>query len=260
MAVPQNFRSAFNGFNREDVVNYLSYISAKHENQINALKSEAEELRQRLTEQVAALERVEELEQSVKAADDEREQLRSALREGESVWEQCQAELDGCVQERDRLQGELEAMKAGNLERASRDDQQAEALKEKDLALMEKDQLLEEKEREIAALKLELEQAKSAAQTRKTDGSGRWTEELNAYRRAESAERRARERVNQMYDQANGALAEASVRVERTAADVAELVIRVEAELALLRQAIGDSGNILADTAMALGAIRPETD
>ena len=45
MAAPQNFRSAFNGFNREDVVHYLEYINTKHSNQINQLTAENQELR-----------------------------------------------------------------------------------------------------------------------------------------------------------------------------------------------------------------------
>ena len=45
MAAPQNFRSAFNGFNREDVVHYLEYINTKHTNQINQLTAENQELR-----------------------------------------------------------------------------------------------------------------------------------------------------------------------------------------------------------------------
>lgn len=51
MAAQQNFRSAFNGFNREDVVHYLEYINAKHTSQVNQLTSESEELRQRLAQQ-----------------------------------------------------------------------------------------------------------------------------------------------------------------------------------------------------------------
>ena len=50
MATPQNFRIAFNGFNRDDVVNYISFITTKHENQVNQLLTEAEELRQELAE------------------------------------------------------------------------------------------------------------------------------------------------------------------------------------------------------------------
>ena len=45
MAAPQNFRSAFNGFNREDVVHYLEYINTKHNNQLNQLTAENQELR-----------------------------------------------------------------------------------------------------------------------------------------------------------------------------------------------------------------------
>ena len=48
MAAPQNFRTAFNGFNREDVVHYLEYINTKHTTQVNQLTSENEELRSQL--------------------------------------------------------------------------------------------------------------------------------------------------------------------------------------------------------------------
>lgn len=48
MSAPQNFRSAFNGFNREDVVHYLEYLNTKHTNQINQLTAENESLRQQL--------------------------------------------------------------------------------------------------------------------------------------------------------------------------------------------------------------------
>ena len=48
MAAPQNFRSAFNGFNREDVVHYLEYLNAKHTSQLNQLTTENEFLRQQV--------------------------------------------------------------------------------------------------------------------------------------------------------------------------------------------------------------------
>ena len=40
MAEPMNFRSAFNGFNREDVVHYIEYLNANHENQIKQLQAD----------------------------------------------------------------------------------------------------------------------------------------------------------------------------------------------------------------------------
>ncbi len=51
MALQQNFRSAFNGFNREDVVHYLEYLNTKHTNQVNQLTAEAESLRAQLSAQ-----------------------------------------------------------------------------------------------------------------------------------------------------------------------------------------------------------------
>ena len=48
MPAPQNFRSAFNGFNREDVVHYLEYLNSKHTAEVNQLTSEADYLRTKL--------------------------------------------------------------------------------------------------------------------------------------------------------------------------------------------------------------------
>ena len=50
MAVPQNFRNALNGFNKDDVVRYLEYINAKHNNQILQLTAEVDELRAQLNQ------------------------------------------------------------------------------------------------------------------------------------------------------------------------------------------------------------------
>ena len=44
MAMPQRFRSAFNGFNREDVVNYIEYLNNSHNTQIEQLRNQLNEL------------------------------------------------------------------------------------------------------------------------------------------------------------------------------------------------------------------------
>ena len=62
MNEPQTFRSAFNGFHREDVVRYLEYINAKHAAELNQMASDLDHLRTQLetaapqAEAVAALE------------------------------------------------------------------------------------------------------------------------------------------------------------------------------------------------------------
>ena len=82
MSAPQNFRSAFNGFNREDVVHYLEYINTKHNTQLNQLNSENDYLRTKLE----ALQPNPELEQ-------ERMDLAARVKELEARCEELEAQL-----------------------------------------------------------------------------------------------------------------------------------------------------------------------
>ena len=43
MAATQRFRAAFNGFNREDVVNYIEYLNNRHTAQIEQLNNQLQE-------------------------------------------------------------------------------------------------------------------------------------------------------------------------------------------------------------------------
>ena len=56
MAAQQNFRTAFNGFNREDVVHYIEYLNSKHAAEISQLNSELEYLRTQQTTSAEAAE------------------------------------------------------------------------------------------------------------------------------------------------------------------------------------------------------------
>jgi predicted RNase H-like nuclease (RuvC/YqgF family) len=91
MAAPQNFRSAFNGFNREDVVHYLEYINTKHNNLVNQLTSENQELR--AAAQQPAVEDQSELVESLQAQCDE-------------LTAQLEEEKNRCAE----LTGKLEAL------------------------------------------------------------------------------------------------------------------------------------------------------
>ena len=62
MSAPQNFRTAFNGFNREDVVRYLEYINNKHNTQVNQLHEENAALRVQLEAVPVVEDRTEEVE------------------------------------------------------------------------------------------------------------------------------------------------------------------------------------------------------
>ena len=80
MTAPQNFRSAFNGFNREDVVHYLEYLNTKHSNQLNQLNAENESLRK----QVDALPALESQQLLTSSLEDKCAELTRLLEEAQS--------------------------------------------------------------------------------------------------------------------------------------------------------------------------------
>ena len=82
MAGKQNFRNAFNGFNKEDVVQYIEYLNSKHNNTVNRLKSENQEL----------LKEVEEL-RARPVRDPEREERYAALQAEFDALQEKNAEL-----------------------------------------------------------------------------------------------------------------------------------------------------------------------
>lgn len=173
MAAFQNFRSALNGFNREDVVHYIEYTNNKHASQINQLQTEISALREEL-----------------------------AAYTGQPVPDPEQITL--LEQERDAALTELETVKA----------QLADAQRQSD-------------------------------------------DELEAYRRAERAERIAKERVTQLYDQANGALAEATVRTDETATQICAAADAVIAQLTELQDLLRQGKITMKDAATSMYAIRP---
>ena len=79
MDAPQSFRSAFNGFNRQDVVHYLEYINTKHQTQVNELTAEADDLRRQLEDLQAKTTQVAELEARLAAMTEERNALHTQL-------------------------------------------------------------------------------------------------------------------------------------------------------------------------------------
>ena len=99
-----------------------------------------------------------------------------------------------------------------------------------------------------------------AAQIQQDSGRNRLEEELEAYRRAERTERYARERADNLYRQANGALADATVKVDEAAHQFSQMTDNVVAQLSDLQNAIASSKQALRDAAATLYTIRPNSD
>lgn len=127
MATPQSFRSAFNGFNREDVVHYLEYLNTKHASQLDQLNNEVAFLRRKLEEQPetdpAAGEemtrRIGELEEKLAESVQERETLSQKVSQLEKELDQSRAERVTVQHQADQ---ELEAYRrAERTERMARE-------------------------------------------------------------------------------------------------------------------------------------------
>lgn len=127
MAAPQSFRSAFNGFNREDVVHYLEYLNAKHATQVEQLNTETAFLRKKLEEQPetdpAAMEemtrRAEALEEKLAESEKERESLAGKVSRLEEELARVKGEKTASLHQADQ---ELEAYRrAERTERMARE-------------------------------------------------------------------------------------------------------------------------------------------
>ena len=200
MAVTQRFRSAFNGFNREDVVNYIEYLNTKHSAELNQMNSELDYLRTREPQLPAATADASDLEETLS-------QQAARIRE---LFDRC-----------NQLEEELAAAKAEN-----------EALTQQAMV-------------------------PAAAEAQPAPIKSRTEDELEAYRRAERTERYARKRAEQLYQQANGALADATIKVEDAARHVGQVTDKVISQLAELQNAVADSKQALRDAAASMYTIRP---
>ena len=116
MSAPQNFRSAFNGFNRDDVVKYLEYINSRHHAQVNQLTGENEYLRQQLEAAQAApgaqeeLQRLQELCASQQA---ELEELRAVRTAMEARCSGMEKELEEAQEARRRAEEDQSTAQCG---------------------------------------------------------------------------------------------------------------------------------------------------
>lgn len=91
MSAPEKFRSAFNGFNRDDVVSYLEYINNRHNTVVNRLTAEADDLRARLEKS----QETQSAPDAILTLEQEREELRAQLEalrsQKDALQERCDA-------------------------------------------------------------------------------------------------------------------------------------------------------------------------
>ena len=164
MDTPQNFRTAFNGFNREDVVRYLEYLNAKQAAQVGQLTEEADALRQQLAQKEDAgsdsvsFEELEDLRTKLEAS----ESSNAALENRCADLEERMAEKIALEQKVEELQQKLDEAPAA--ETAAPD----EKLAEKDARIAELEKQLAEKDARLSELE-KLPQEKQALEAQIAD-------------------------------------------------------------------------------------------
>ena len=131
MSAPQNFRSAFNGFNRDDVVKYLEYINSRHHAQVNQLTGENDYLRQQLEAAQAApgaQEELSRLQALCASQQEELEELRAVRTAMEARCSGMEKELEEAQRKAEEAQSTAQCGVAQELEayrRAERMERQA---------------------------------------------------------------------------------------------------------------------------------------
>ena len=118
MAFAQNFRSAFNGFNREDVVHYIEYLNAKHTGALNQLKSE----NQTLADELEALREKPDLTEECAQLRGENQELQAQVESLTAQLEELTKQLEEAQQFTPLADEELEAYRrAEKAERTARE-------------------------------------------------------------------------------------------------------------------------------------------
>ena len=233
MSNSQNFRSAFNGFNREDVVHYLEYLNSKHTSLVNQLSQEADNLRQKLNLAADAIAADSSRAEQIVALESERDVLKVQLAEALRAAEESDAARAAAEAECEALRQQLCTAPAAN-------------------------------EDEVVTLRLQLAQAQekcAGLEARlQNNTSANVEKELEAYRRAERIERLARERADQLYRQTNGVLADASLKVDQVASDIGGIADQVLSQLQVLQQAVTGSKQALKDAADVMYTLRPQLE
>ncbi len=172
MSELKNFRSAFRGFNRQDVVNYIEYINNSHNAQVEQLNN----------------------------------QLQIALAQPTD----------------EELKARLEAAEA---------------------RIAELEETLAQQDRAVLS-----------------DGASCTEQELEAYRRAERVERMAKERAEQIYAQANGVLADATLKAESASAHIGAIADQVSNQLKEYQDSVLETKATFQEAVATLYAIKPQAE
>ena len=261
MDAPQTFRTAFNGFNREDVVHFLEYTNNKHQIQLDALREENRALQSKLKNRP-------EVDPDTTA---ELERLRRELESQRAYSAMLEGRLDEANEKLNAAQ-EAAAPETAAPETAPADtaalDAQIEDLNtelmlaqsrigelEGQLGTAGQDVLAAQGKARALEEQLAAAQGKIAELERQLADSR--TGVVDLYRRQQQAERFVREQSELVYHQANGVLSQAQLQVNAASQELTAATEEAMGRITALQMAIAQSRQALEDAASLMKAIRP---
>lgn len=209
MSEPLNFRSAFNGFNREDVVHYIQYLKSIHENQIRQLKAD-----------LALMQKESFLPEPDDSKNEEIAQMQEQFEQQEAVLTALNAEKDELLAKCAQLETVLNVLSTEN-------------------------KLLNAKVAQLETQIMAVTTERDAAVNAKPVMSSYVADELAAYRRAERVERLAIERANDIYRKLRAALQDTAAQTDQAATNLDSISNQVSAQLGALRSSLIDSKSYL---------------
>ena len=260
MDAPQTFRTAFNGFNREDVVHFLEYTNNKHQIQLDALREENRALQSKLKNRpevdpdtTAELERLRRELESQRAysamlegrLDEANEKLNAAQAAAPETAAPEPAPADTAA-----LDAQIEDLNTELMLAQSRIGElegQLGTAGQDVLAAQGKARALEEQLAAAQGKIAELERQLADSQTGVVD----------LYRRQQQAERFVREQSELVYHQANGVLSQAQLQVNAASQELTAATEEAMGRITALQMAIAQSRQALEDAASLMKAIRP---
>lgn len=264
MDAPQTFRTAFNGFNREDVVHFLEYTNNKHQIQLDALREENRALQSKLKNRpevdpdtTAELERLRRELESQRAysamlegrLDEANEKLNAAQAAQEAAAPEAAAQ-EPAPADTAALDAQIEDLNTELMLAQSRIGElegQVNTAGQDVLAAQGKARALEEQLAAAQGKIAELERQLADSQTGVVD----------LYRRQQQAERFVREQSELVYHQANGVLSQAQLQVNAASQELTAATEEAMGRITALQMAIAQSRQALEDAASLMKAIRP---
>lgn len=238
-----HFRTALNGFNRQEVVQYIEYITMQHKTELNQLTADLEFEKKKAESQDAGA--VDALRAELSQKEEALESLKNAQAEKDAQIAALQESL-----EKAREEAEVKALEAeAKAQEAEAKAQEAEALR----------QTFSQQENKLAEMEKNVDEMKSGS-LRKGAVTGpsrviptRTVRKETQEPHCDALERRAKVRADRLNQQSDRIVTQTTHTLEETAAQVEAAMQQVLEQCSALQQVLANSRDTIQNIGLDAG-------